>query len=112
MHEKCIEDIYKEEKQKTDKEIEELTATRNFLDSEIKKYAYKAEYGMVYCQPQNGDKAEPEREKKCHELGLHHSSYLTCVGKRISRFEEITKDRNTPTLRGENHQSLFSLFLF
>lgn len=79
IREKCIDDIYEEQKKQTQKEIEDLLAMNKALDTELKKYAYKIEYNLIRCRPTNGDAVNPVREKKCREIVDTQNSILRRV---------------------------------
>lgn len=68
IREKCIEDIYEANKEKTRKEIEELANTIDQLNAEIKKVAIKSSVGLVQCEPRYGEAARDKKLiKRCQD---------------------------------------------
>jgi hypothetical protein len=81
IREKCVNDVYEEEKKKTQKEIEDLNATNKLLDIELKKVAYKVDYALVRCHPDRGEAGNPAREKKCSEIAETKNSIIDRIHK-------------------------------
>lgn len=92
IRQKCIEDIYKENREKTLLEIQELATTIEKLNEEIKKYAIKSSYGLVQCAPRPG---EPERSQ---QLIQRCNSLVATQNTLIDRMNTLTgwSDRPAP----------------
>ncbi|MDO9182228.1 MAG: hypothetical protein Q7U04_07455 [Bacteriovorax sp.] len=104
IREKCIKDIYDEEKRKTEQEIEALYALNKSLDIELKKVAYKFDYNLVRCRAEGDEKANDSRTKKCGEIVTAKNSILTRIDKLNGweikpDFRDVNKDANLDSLK-------------
>lgn len=98
IREKCVEDIYEENKEKTRKEVEELHNTSNKLGAELKKVAVKVDFNIVHCAPRRGDPArEPKLIKRCEDLVKAQNAI-------ISRIDELMGWNDRPVTK-VTHQS-------
>ena len=98
IREKCIDDVYAANKEKTRIEVEELARTYEKLGVELKKVAIKSSVGLVQCAPRAG---EPARDlkliKRCEEV-VSSQNAIT------DRMNELTgwNDRGRPASHSKN----------
>lgn len=65
---KCINDAYESHKRKVLEEANALSNLSKKMEVELKKVAYQYKGYSVQCDPGPGDKKDPARTKKCHEI--------------------------------------------
>lgn len=77
IREKCIDDIYAENKEKTRLELEELARASAALSVEIKKAAVKSTLTVTNCSSARGEPPrDPALVKKCNDLVNMHNAII------------------------------------
>jgi hypothetical protein len=67
IHLKCLEDADKRNRERVLKEVYELKAVSDKLETEIKATAISYTISTVQCEPRHGEKRDPKLVKRCKD---------------------------------------------